>query len=123
MLTVAREYRFEAAHHLPLVPEGHKCKRMHGHNYRLEVVLNGPLERGWIMDFWDMDEIVKPLLDIVDHRCLNDIPDLENPTAEMITHWFFERVDKELQKLDNGVSIVACTVWEIDGSRATMDRK
>jgi 6-pyruvoyltetrahydropterin/6-carboxytetrahydropterin synthase len=91
--TITRRYHFESAHFLPHVPEGHKCKRMHGHNYELEVTVDGPVgDDGFIMDFWTLDEAVAPLLALVDHRTLNDVPGLENPTAENIGAWFLSRL-------------------------------
>jgi 6-pyruvoyltetrahydropterin/6-carboxytetrahydropterin synthase len=89
---IGRTYRFEAAHHLPLLPEGHKCKRMHGHSYRVDVVARGSLDaRGFVADFAEIDAEVLPLVAEVDHRVLNDIEGLENPTAELIAAWFLER--------------------------------
>ncbi|MEN2495035.1 MAG: hypothetical protein TECD_00948 [Hyphomicrobiaceae bacterium hypho_1] len=90
---IGRIYKFEAAHFLPNVPDGHKCKNLHGHNYRLEIVLNGPLdERGFVKDFSEMDDEITPLLNMVDHHLLNEIEGLENPTAEIIAAWFLERI-------------------------------
>jgi 6-pyruvoyltetrahydropterin/6-carboxytetrahydropterin synthase len=95
MLTtrIGRTYRFESAHFLPRLPDGHKCRNLHGHNYRMEVVLRGALdERGFVKDFAEIDAEIAPLLKIVDHRLLNDVPGLENPTAETIAAWFLERI-------------------------------
>jgi 6-pyruvoyltetrahydropterin/6-carboxytetrahydropterin synthase len=90
---IGRTYRFEAAHHLPLLPEGHKCKRMHGHSYRVQVVVKGSLDRrGFVADFAEIDALVLPLIAKVDHRVLNDIEGLENPTAELIAAWLLERI-------------------------------
>ncbi len=121
-LIVAREYHFEAAHFLPNVPDTHKCKRLHGHNYKLEVTLSGPVQQsGFIIDFWDMDKVVQPILDEVDHRCLNDIAGLENPTAENITGWFFDRIDVGLVgQFFHDVGVVAVTVWETDTCKAVL---
>jgi 6-pyruvoyltetrahydropterin/6-carboxytetrahydropterin synthase len=91
---IGRTYRFEAAHHLPLLPEGHKCKNMHGHNYRVEIVVQGSLDaRGFVRDFAEIDAVVHPLIKKIDHRVLNDVEGLENPTAELIAVWFIERVE------------------------------
>ncbi len=92
-VTIGRSYRFESAHFLPKVPLGHRCRNLHGHNYRVEIVLNGPVdERGFVKDFGEIDAEVAPLLKLVDHRLLNDVPGLENPTAEIIAGWFLERL-------------------------------
>ena len=91
--TVTRRYHFESAHFLPHVPEGHKCFRVHGHNYLMDVTMAGNLNStGFIIDFWDLDKIVQPIIDEVDHRTLNAVKGLENPTAERIASWFFIRL-------------------------------
>jgi 6-pyruvoyltetrahydropterin/6-carboxytetrahydropterin synthase len=90
---IARTYRFEAAHLLPLVPEGHRCRNLHGHNYRVTIVLRGSLDaRGFVRDFAEIDSVVEPLLRQLDHRLLNDLAGLENPTAEIIAAWFLNRI-------------------------------
>ena len=90
---IGRSYRFESAHHLPHLPDGHKCKNLHGHNYRVEIVKQGiPDARGFVADFAEIDAEIAPLIKTVDHRLLNDVPGLENPTAEVIAAWFFERI-------------------------------
>jgi 6-pyruvoyltetrahydropterin/6-carboxytetrahydropterin synthase len=90
---IGRTYRFESAHHLPLLPEGHKCKNLHGHNYRIDVVVCGGLDpRGFVKDFAEIDAEITPLIKRVDHRLLNEIEGLENPTAEIIAAWFYHRI-------------------------------
>ena len=90
---IGRTYRFESAHHLPHLPDGHKCKNLHGHNYRIEVVLSGILDaRGFVMDFAEIDAEIMPLIRKVDHRLLNEVEGLENPTAEIIANWFLQRI-------------------------------
>src|SRR5262245_10038647 len=90
---IGRTYRFESAHHLPLLPEGHKCKNMHGHNYRIDVVVQGALDaRGFVKDFAEIDAEIMPLIKMLDHRLLNEVEGLENPTAEIIASWFFQRI-------------------------------
>ena len=90
---IGRTYRFESAHRLPHVPDGHKCKNLHGHNYRMEVVVRGTLDaRGFVKDFAEIDAEVGPLVKMVDHRVLNEVPGLENPTAEIIAAWFLTRI-------------------------------
>lgn len=90
---IGSTYRFESAHHLPNLPDGHKCKNLHGHNYRLEIVVCGPLDiRGFVKDFAEIDAELAPLIKQMDHRLLNDVDGLENPTAENIAAWFFNRI-------------------------------
>jgi 6-pyruvoyltetrahydropterin/6-carboxytetrahydropterin synthase len=91
--TVSRRYHFEAAHFLPQVHDGHKCRRLHGHNYEIIVTVSGAVrDNGFIIDFWDLDKLVNPLVEMVDHRTLNDITGLDNPTAENIADWFLRRL-------------------------------
>lgn len=89
-----KEFGFESAHRLPHVPEGHKCGRLHGHSFMIRLTLRGePGEQsGWIMDFADLKEAWKPLHQELDHRYLNDIPGLENPTSEVLARWIWERM-------------------------------
>jgi 6-pyruvoyltetrahydropterin/6-carboxytetrahydropterin synthase len=90
---IGRTYRFESAHHLPLVPEGHRCRNLHGHNYRVTIVVRGTLDaRGFVRDFAEVDSLVAPLIQQLDHRLLNDVKGLENPTAEIIAAWFLNQI-------------------------------
>ena len=88
-----KEFEFEAAHALPEVPPGHKCARPHGHQYRVVLTLEGDRgdATGWVMDFGDVKAAVAPILAQVDHRTLNEIPGLENPTAEVLADWLFDK--------------------------------
>lgn len=102
MLTrLERSYRFEGAHFLPKVPPGHKCARMHGHSYRIEIVIEGPVdpERGWVVDFAEIDEHVQPLIKQLDHQVLNEIDGLDNPTSELLAGWLWQRVAAQLPGL------------------------
>jgi 6-pyruvoyltetrahydropterin/6-carboxytetrahydropterin synthase len=92
-IRIGRNYRFEAAHYLPLVPEGHRCRKLHGHNYRIEITVRGRLDtRGFVCDFAEIDTLIEPLLRRVDHQLLNEVEGLENPTAEMIAAWFLKGI-------------------------------
>lgn len=97
-MQIFREFTFEAAHHLPNVPEGHKCGRLHGHSYRVEVHVNGPVDptAGWIMDFADIKRAFAGVRDQLDHRYLNEIEGLDNPTSENLARWLWERLEGEL---------------------------
>ncbi len=90
---ITQGFTFEAAHFLPRVPETHRCRRMHGHSYRVELTLEGPVDEqtGFVVDFFDVESAFAPLLAQLDHHCLNDIAGLENPTAELIAVWIWER--------------------------------
>ena len=91
---LSREYTFEAAHHLPMVPPTHRCSRIHGHSYRIEVVVAGDVDPdlGWLMDFDDMDACVMPIIKKLDHRYLNDIGGLDNPTSEVLALWLWHKL-------------------------------
>jgi len=90
---IGRSFRFEAAHFLPKVPDGHRCRNLHGHTYRVDVVVSGPLDgRGFVLDYAEIDDQVLPVLKRIDHRLLNEVEGLENPTAEIIARWLIERI-------------------------------
>jgi 6-pyruvoyltetrahydropterin/6-carboxytetrahydropterin synthase len=93
-----KEFSFDAAHFLPNVPPDHKCARTHGHTYYVKITLEGPLDPklGWVMDFAEIKAAWKPLEDQLDHFLLNDIPGLENPTAENIAIWIWESLQPYL---------------------------
>lgn len=94
------EFHYDSAHHLPQVPKGHKCGRLHGHTYRLTVILDGPVrEDGFVIDFADVKDAVNPLIGALDHRYLNDIPGLENPTVEVQLAWLWGRMKHDLPGL------------------------
>jgi 6-pyruvoyltetrahydropterin/6-carboxytetrahydropterin synthase len=100
-MEIYKEFSFDSAHFLPYVPEGHKCRNMHGHTYRLRVFLEGtPHPRfGWIMDFKDLKDALSGVIDQLDHKLINDIAGLENPTAENITIWIWQQVRPLLPQL------------------------
>ncbi len=112
---LSREYRFEAAHQLPKVPAGHRCSRLHGHSYKIEILVSGPMDEdsGWLIDFYDLDQAVQPLVEALDHRLLNEIEGLENPTCERLCSWVWRRLAPVLPQL------AAVTIWETVDARCT----
>lgn len=98
MMEIFREFTFEAAHRLPHVPEGHKCARLHGHSYRVEVHVQGEVgpDTGWVMDFGDLRAAFQPLHEQLDHRYLNELPGLANPTSEVLARWIWDRLVGQL---------------------------
>jgi 6-pyruvoyltetrahydropterin/6-carboxytetrahydropterin synthase len=98
---IAKEFRFEAAHRLPNVREGHKCARLHGHSFRVEIIVEGVVDPhvGWVRDFADLKDAMAPLLERLDHYYLNEIPGLENPTSEVIAGWIWDRLKPALPDL------------------------
>src|SRR5438105_459736 len=100
-MVVFKEFTIEAAHRLPSVPEGHKCARLHGHSFRFRVRIAGEVDesRGWLIDFADIQQAVDPVLRELDHRYLNEIAGLENPTSEILARWLWRRLEKSLPLL------------------------
>lgn len=98
---LVHEFRFEAAHRLPKVPEGHKCARLHGHSFKIELTVAGPVneETGWFIDFDELFAAWRPLHDVLDHHYLNEVPGLENPTSEILARWIFDRLKVTLPSL------------------------
>ncbi|HWM85059.1 MAG TPA: 6-carboxytetrahydropterin synthase QueD [Kofleriaceae bacterium] len=114
---LSRDYRFEAAHFLPRVPAGHQCRRMHGHSYALRISIEGEPdpERGWVMDFAAMDEAVDPVVRRLDHQVLNEVPGLDNPTAELLAGWLW-------RELEGKLPVVEIEVAETDSARCVLRR-
>jgi 6-pyruvoyltetrahydropterin/6-carboxytetrahydropterin synthase len=96
--TIFREFSFESAHLLPNLPEGHKCRRLHGHSYRAEVHVRGAVDPagGMVMDFAEITSAFEPLWQQLDHNYLNDIEGLENPTSENLASWIWDRLSATL---------------------------
>ncbi len=105
-----KELRFEAAHRLPLVPEGHKCARLHGHSFKVEIAVEGPVnpKTGWLIDFGDLDAIWAPIHDQLDHHYLNEVEGLENPTSEVLAIWLWNRLKPVLPELTRVILHETC---------------
>jgi len=110
-MEIWKEFTFEAAHRLPRVPEGHKCARLHGHSFRVAVHVEGPVgeDSGWVIDFADIKQAFKPIHEALDHRYLNDIDGLENPTSEVLARWIWARLQPALPGLARIVVRETCT--------------
>jgi len=104
-------FSVEAAHWLPNVPPGHKCRRMHGHSFQIEVHVEGPVdaELGWVMDFADIKAAFGPIEERIDHYCLNEVPGLENPTSENLARWIWAELLPALPLLSKVVVKETCT--------------
>ena len=96
-----RSYRFEAAHFLPRVGEKHPCRRVHGHSYLVTIAVTGEADQdsGWVIDFGSIDECVQPICSRLDHRLLNEVDGLENPTSEMLAEWLWGQLVSHLPGL------------------------
>jgi 6-pyruvoyltetrahydropterin/6-carboxytetrahydropterin synthase len=101
LVELERTFRFEAAHSLPNVPADHKCRRLHGHSFRVDVTVRGPVDAhvGWFMDYADLDVAFEPLRRALDHQHLNEVAGLENPTSERLAAWIWERLVERLDGL------------------------
>ncbi|MGB1129000.1 MAG: 6-carboxytetrahydropterin synthase QueD [Haloferula sp.] len=96
MFTVTKEFRFEAAHSLPHLPEGHKCRHVHGHSYKFRVEVDGELdERGFVIDYAEISEVVKPVVHYLDHKNLNDLFDFHT-SAENLAKWIYDELRKSI---------------------------
>ncbi len=110
-MEIYKDITFEAAHVLPHFPEGHKCRRLHGHSYRVRIYITGPIDphTGYILDFAELKKAFKPLHDQLDHRYLNEIPGLENPTSERLIKWIWKRLQPRLKNLSRLEISETCT--------------
>jgi 6-pyruvoyltetrahydropterin/6-carboxytetrahydropterin synthase len=108
---LVRRFRFEAAHRLPNAPAGHKCRRLHGHSFEVELVCEGEVDpgTGWLTDFADIKRAFQPLHDRLDHHYLNEVEGLENPTAENIAKWLWDRLIRALPPLAQVTVAETCT--------------
>jgi len=104
-------FQIEAAHRLPKVPADHKCARLHGHSFRIEIHVAGDVDRdsGWVQDFADIRTAFVPVKEQLDHHYLNDVPGLENPTSENISEWIWNELSPILPMLSKIVVHETCT--------------
>lgn len=116
---LVRKVGFEAAHRLPHVPVGHKCQRLHGHSFRVEIVVEGPVDEGtgWFIDYGEIDDAWSPIFEILDHNYLNDVSGLENPTSEILCRWLWQRLTPKLPSLAKVIVHETCNATcEYDGN-------
>lgn len=108
---LVKEFRFEAAHRLPMVPDDHKCARLHGHSFRVDVEVAGPIDpqAGWLIDYADIKSAFSPIHGQLDHYYLNEIDGLENPTSENLAVWIWDRLAPRLPGLSRLVVHETCT--------------
>ncbi|MSU85195.1 MAG: 6-carboxytetrahydropterin synthase QueD [Pedosphaera sp.] len=110
-MELRKTFQIEAAHRLPNVPTGHKCARLHGHSWRIEVAIEGPVgnDTGWVMDYAELKAAFQPIHDRIDHNYLNEIPGLENPTSERLAVWLWNELKPRLPLLIELVIAETCT--------------
>jgi len=110
-MEIWKEFTFEAAHLLPNLPDDHKCKRLHGHSFRVRICVDAALDPklSWVMDFADIKKAFLPVLKQLDHYYLNEIEGLENPTSEVIARWIWRRLKPTLSMLSKVEVQETCT--------------
>ncbi|MBN1944187.1 MAG: 6-carboxytetrahydropterin synthase QueD [Bradymonadales bacterium] len=115
IVTLTKTLAFEAAHRLPNLPDGHKCRDLHGHAFHIDLAVSGEVDprSGLLMDYAEIARVAEPVRKRLDHKYLNDIEGLENPTSEMLSVWIWERLKPVLPQL------VAVTVRESSTASCT----
>lgn len=110
-MEIFKEFGFESAHRLPNVPAGHKCGRLHGHSFKVDVHVAGSVDPvlGWVLDFADIKAAFQPILDQLDHSYLNEIDGLSNPTSENLARWIWNRLVGRLAGLSQLTVRETCT--------------
>lgn len=110
-MELRKTFQFEAAHLLPRLPRSHKCRRLHGHSFKVEIVISGELDPklDWVMDYADIKKVFKPIWKKLDHRYLNEIPGLQNPTSENISIWIWKKLKPKLPLLTQVTVAETCT--------------
>jgi 6-pyruvoyltetrahydropterin/6-carboxytetrahydropterin synthase len=110
-MEIFKKFSFDSAHRLPNLPDGHKCKRLHGHTWQVTLFVDGPLDEklGWVEDFGDIKKAFKPILADLDHYYLNEVPGLENPTSEVLAIWIWDRLKPILPALSRVEIHETCT--------------
>jgi 6-pyruvoyltetrahydropterin/6-carboxytetrahydropterin synthase len=110
-MELRKTFQFEAAHLLPHLPKTHKCRRLHGHSFKVEIVVAGECgaKLGWLMDYADITDVFKPVWEKLDHNYLNKIHGLENPTSEIVAFWIWKKLKPKLPLLVEVVVAETCT--------------
>ena len=111
IVEIFKVFHIEAAHRLPNLPETHKCSRLHGHSFRVEIHVAGEVDpaKGWVLDFADIKSAFKPLYEELDHHYLNEVEGLENPTSEHLARWIWQRLKPKLPLLAKVIVQETCT--------------
>ena len=110
-MELRKSFQFEAAHLLPLLTKAHKCRRLHGHSFKVEIVVAGECDPklGWLMDYAEISRVFKPIWTQLDHNYLNKIPGLENPTSEVVAVWIWRKLKPKLPLLTEVIVAETCT--------------
>ena len=110
-MEIFKEFTFEAAHKLPNVAPDHKCARLHGHSFRVNIRVGGQMDEqaGWVIDFAEVKRAFQPLYEQLDHRYLNEVEGLKNPTSENLARWIWSHLAPSLPGLQQIVVHETCT--------------
>ena len=108
---LTKTFHFEAAHDLPTFPEGHKCRRLHGHSFKFDVVVEGDVDpvQGYLIDYGDIKRVTDPIVKRLDHYYLNELEGLSNPTSEVLAAWLWDRLKPLLPLLSAIIVYETCT--------------
>jgi len=109
-MQLRKTFQLESAHRLPMVPPGHKCGRIHGHSFEVELAVEGPVDpvMGWVMDYAEIKAAFRPVHELLDHNFLNEVPGLENPTSENLARWIWGRLKPAIPGLCEVVIAETC---------------
>jgi 6-pyruvoyl tetrahydropterin synthase/QueD family protein len=101
-IRLSKSFSFDSAHWLPTFPQGHKCRRLHGHTFQIEITVAGEVDpaKGYLVDYGDIKRAVSPLIDRLDHQLLNSMEGLANPTAENLCRYIWDAVKPALPMLE-----------------------
>ena len=122
-MEIFKTFTIEAAHRLPRLPEGHKCSRLHGHSFRIDLHVRGAVDKnlGWVQDFAEISAAFRPVFEDLDHRYLNDIDGLSNPTSERLAQYIWDRLIARVPGLCRVVIHETCTAGCIYEGPASED--
>ncbi len=115
---ITRTYEISASHHLPTLPDDHKCARQHGHNFRITLTIAGALHpvHNWVVDYAALDRVWEKIHEQLDHSNLNDV--IPNPTSEMIAGWIYSTLVLPVANI--GARLAAVRIEENGRCSATL---